>query len=141
MSSPSGERIEISAEIPKATDALAVWIWYGRELEADLQRYYHVNIADWLHGDMSSRRLLTLIDGLPEESLFKTWALRGGDWSSAEYREARMINEVALSRADGKGYMPTLIKSPWQIADDEATDDFRRRKHDENLQQLRGKEQ
>lgn len=87
---------------------------------------------------MPSRRLMTLLDGLPEQSLFKTWAHRGGDWSEEQYLTARLINEVALSRADGKGYMPTLVQSPWQIADDEATDEFRRTRHADNLKQLRG---
>lgn len=87
---------------------------------------------------MDSRRLLLLLESLPEESLFKTWAIRGGDWTDAQYVQARIVNEIALSRADGKGYMPNLLKSPAQIADEQATDAWRRARHDETLKQLRG---
>lgn len=87
---------------------------------------------------MDSGRLLRLLDGLPDESLFKTWALRGGDWSNDQYTQARMINELALSRADGKGYMPNLMKSPMQIEAEDYADSYRDRRHDETLKQLQG---
>ncbi len=87
---------------------------------------------------MDSRRFLALLDGLPDESMLKTWAVRRGDWSEAQYIAARTVNELALARADGKGYMPELVRSPAQIADDEATDAYRRAKHSENLRQLEG---
>jgi len=85
---------------------------------------------------MESRRLMTLVDGLPDESLFKTWAQRGGDWTQTQYITARLVNEVALSRADGKGYHPELVKSPAQIASEMAEDEWRRRRHRENLTEL-----
>lgn len=88
---------------------------------------------------MSSRQLLTLLDGLPDESTFKTWALRGGDWHEGQYMQARMINEISLSRADGKGYMPQLMKSPFQIAAEQAEDDYRVSRHAENMKQLQGR--
>lgn len=87
---------------------------------------------------MDSRRFLTLIDALPDESMFKTWAVRGGDWNSDQYIAARTVNEIALSRADGKGYMPQLIRSPLQMAEEEAADKYRASRHDDNLRQLRG---
>lgn len=89
---------------------------------------------------MSSNQFLNLVDGLPDASLFKTWAVRGGDWTENQYIQARLINEVALSRADGKGYMPNILKSPAQIADDEAVDAYRRRRHTETLKELMGEE-
>lgn len=90
---------------------------------------------------MDSRRLLTLLDGLPNESSFKLWAIRGGDWTEAEYIQARLVNELALSRADGKGYMPDLLRSPMQIAQDNSDDEYRNRRHQDALLELRGQEQ
>ena len=85
---------------------------------------------------MDSRRFLTLIDGLPDESLFKTWAVRGGDWSQAQYITARGVNEVALSRADGKGYMPVLVQSPLQLVEEQVKADYRRDRHEDTLKEL-----
>lgn len=120
------------------TDAFKIWRWFSREIEADLLRFYRVDVRDWYCGAMDSRRFLTLLDGLPEESLFSKWALRRGDWTEREYVAARQVNEVALSRADGKGYMPQLVKSPMQMAADEAETDYRRQRHHDTLRQLRG---
>lgn len=126
------------AEIPKVFDALLIWRWYCREIEADFQHHYNIDIADWVRGHMTSRRLIALLDGLPEESMFKRWAVRGGDWSEAQYLQARLVNEVALSRADGKGYTPQLVKSPAQTAaaDDDA--EYRRHRHEQTLKELHG---
>lgn len=72
---------------------------------------------------------------LPERSAFNT-ALRGGDWSLGEYREARIINELAAAHAAGRGYDPLL--SPAEIAAEKAHEAWQKRRHDENLAQLRG---
>lgn len=45
---------------------------HSDEVEADLQRYYGVRYADRFTGDMTIRRLLVLVQGLPQESLFKS---------------------------------------------------------------------
>lgn len=137
MNTRSGARTG-SSRIPKVADAVAAWRWYSRELDADFARFYHRDIRDWYVGDMSSRQFLNLIDGLPEHSLFKTWAVRGGDWTENQYLQARLINEVALSRADGKGYAPHLVKSPMEYAAEQATETYRRNRHDETLKALRG---
>lgn len=136
-SSRSGAGIG-SAATPKVTDAFLIWRWFAREIEADLLRYYNVDVRDWFTEVMDSRRLLTLLDGLPDESSFKTWAIRGGDWTADQYVQARLVNELALARADGKGYTPNLLKSPMQIAGDRAESDYRAKRHSENLKQLRG---
>lgn len=120
------------------TDAFLIWRWFSREIEADFLRFYRVDVRDWYSGAMDSRRFLTLLDGLPDESAFKTWAERRGDWTEDQYVAARQVNETALSRADGKGYMPQLVKSPRQMADDQAEASYRSRRHNENLRQLRG---
>lgn len=138
MSSRSGGRTGRTGETPKASDAFFLWRWASREIDADLLRFYHLDIHDWFTGDLSSRRLLNLLDGLPDESMFKTWVVRGGDWCEDQYVQARLVNETALARADGKGYMPNLLKSPFELADDEAADTYRRNRHDETLKMLRG---
>lgn len=137
-SSASGGGIGSAAKTPKAADAFKVWRWFSREIEADFFRFYRLDVRDWFRGAMDSRRFLTLVDGLPAESLYKTWAHRGGDWTEQQYITARQMNETALGRADGKGYQPQLVKSPFQLAADEAEDAYRQMRHDENLRQLRG---
>jgi hypothetical protein len=124
------------AETPKAAEAFALWRWYSREITADLLRFYNVDIHDWYSGRMSSSRLIILLEGLPEESMFQTWAVRGGDWTLNQYIQVRIANELALSRADGKGYMPNLLKSPMQAASEEAAEQYRKQRHSDTLKQL-----
>lgn len=136
-SSRSGAGV-VSAATPKVTDAFRIWRFYSREIEADFMRFYRVDIRDWYSGAMDSRRFLALLDGLPDEASFSRWAMRGGDWSEDQYVAARGVNEAALARADGKGYMPQLVKSPMQIAADQAEVQYRNQRHEDNLNQLRG---
>ena len=140
MSSASGAATAPSAATPKAPDLFPLWRFYSREIEADLARYYQIDIRDWYLGVVDSRRVLTLLDGLPDESSFKTWAMRAGDWPESQYITARLVNEMALARADGKGYMPQLVMSPHQIAAESAEDDYRLSRHRDNLRALRGEE-
>lgn len=53
--------------------AIAVWRLYPTQIESGLSLFYHRNIDEWLADDpsMSSRELLGLIEGLPEDSDFK----------------------------------------------------------------------
>ena len=87
---------------------------------------------------MTSRELLVILDGLPERSEFKTWAFRGGDWTSEQLISARIANQLALSRADGRDYEFDLILSPYEQAKELVHDDWQRTRHDEVLAQLRG---
>jgi hypothetical protein len=114
---------------------------FSREIEADLLRFYRVDVRDWFSGVMDSRLLISLLDGLPDESSFKTWAVRAGDWTEDQYVAARLVNEVALSRADGKGYVPSMLKSPMQIVAENAEDEYRSKRHNDALRELRGEEQ
>lgn len=75
---------------------------------------------------------------LPEQSALNT-ALRGGDWSLEEYRTARIINELAAARADGRGYTPDLLLSPLEAWREKAQLDHKKQRHDTTLAQLRGK--
>lgn len=45
---------------------------FSREIESDLSLYHHIDIGDWHEGRISSRKLLVLTDGLPEDSWYKT---------------------------------------------------------------------
>lgn len=68
---------------------------------------------------MSSRRLLVLLDHLPEDSAFKT-AIREGDWSFEQYISVGILNEIRLLRTDqaainGHKMDSALIESPAQM--------------------------
>ena len=125
---------------PKIEEAIATWRWYSREIGADLARFYPGrSIYEWLRGEMDSTELLMLIDGLPDESQFKTWAERGGDWSEAQYIAARTANELALARADGAGYTPELIRSPAQKQAEFDKDRLAHMRRQQGMAELTGK--
>jgi hypothetical protein len=71
---------------------------FPREIEADLL-FRGVDIEDWHQGRMSSRRLLALIDALPDDSAYLR-ERRDGDWSEREYMWAVLVNEIKLLRAE-----------------------------------------
>ena len=47
------------------------WRLFPREIECDLSLYHHIDIGEWHVGNLSSRKLLALLDGLPDESWYK----------------------------------------------------------------------
>lgn len=85
--------------------------------------------------DKDGREWLVAADFLPERSAFNT-ALRGGDWSPEEYRQARLINEMATAYAYGRGYEMEL--SPAQEAAEKAHEEWQIDTHGNTLAQLRG---
>lgn len=93
-------------------------------------------LLDDLLGLITEDNMLVTALYLPEESALNT-ALRGGDWSAAEYREARIINELAAGRADGTDMKPEFLQSPMEIFAEKAQADWQRQKHDENVAQLK----
>jgi hypothetical protein len=52
-------------------EAIPRWRLFPREIEHDLSYYHDRDIADWHEGRMSSRKLLVLTDGLPDDSWYK----------------------------------------------------------------------
>jgi hypothetical protein len=72
--------------------------WYPGEIESDLSRYHRLDVADWHRGVVSSRKLLTLLEHLPEEAAYKR-ALRDGGYTQAEWMAAETHNEIARLRA------------------------------------------
>lgn len=87
---------------------------------------------------MSSSELLDLLEFLPEESATKT-AERSGDWSTHEYRAARIVNELALMRYEhAGGQKPNLDLSPGEQFVKQEKDEWRTRRHAEVSAQLHG---
>lgn len=89
---------------------------------------------------MSSAELLDLLEFLPDEAATKT-AERSGDWTGEQYRQARIINEIALMRYEhAGGHKPQLEMSPAQKFLKREKDDWRAERHAAIAAQLhRGK--
>jgi len=95
---------------------------------------------------MSSRRLLLLIERLPEDGSFKR-ALRGDDWDFKTYLAAATLNETKALRADLRAmiakeemlYEPVL--SPQQHTSREISQQQAREIHDDLIAHLRGEKQ
>ena len=115
---------------------------FPREIEADLL-FRGIDIADWHQGEMSSRRLLCLIDALPDDSAY--WKeRRDGDWSVKEHLEAAMVNELRLLRADQAAIHADnkmdidLVKSPSQRKEQEDLADRSRQARQRVMSELKG---
>ena len=100
-------------------------------MEADLQRYYRVDLRDLWRGGLTLRRLRVLLDGLPPDSLWWT-AMRqrddllatagGGDvdtarWDTTHELLAALIdatNEVAwtVAQVNSKHKLPSPSRFP-----------------------------
>jgi hypothetical protein len=83
-----------------------VWRLFPNQIESDLELHYGLSIGEWHRGEMRSRRLLVLLNGLPDRSKFKG-ALRGYpfgvdyDWAPEEYRAAAVARQQAPLNNDG----------------------------------------
>lgn len=114
---------------------------FPREIEADLL-FRGIDIGEWHRGEMSSRRLLCLIDALPDDSAY--WReRRDGDWSWEQYMTATLINEVRLSRADnaaihaGHKMDINLVESPAEAREQEKLADRQRSVREHVLAQMK----
>lgn len=115
---------------------------FPREIEADLL-FRGIDIGDWHQGRMSSRRLLCLIDALPDDSNY--WKeRRDGDWSAQEYINAAVVNELRLLRADQAAIHAdnkmdfNLVESPAQQKQDEELAEKSRKAREIIMAQLKG---
>jgi hypothetical protein len=72
---------------------------WPHQIEADLARYYHLDIADWHTGVMTSRRLLALLEQLPDDSVYKTAFERDGQWPVWMQMLKTVANETSMHRA------------------------------------------
>jgi hypothetical protein len=114
---------------------------YANDIEADLL-FKNIDIFDWYQGKMSSRRLLVLIERLPEKGAFKT-AIRDGEWTLQEQLLTAVFNQIHAMRGDayGEGFLfrPILSPSMQRQKDDELA--AARAAHDDVIAQLRGEKQ
>lgn len=104
-----------------------MWLLAPTAIEADLRREYPgVRLRDWLHGEMTSREFMVLIEYLSDDSGFKAIAPkpfgRDGDWPLAIKMAAKTHEELALNRASkyvggDNEYIPQVfIPPPEQLA-------------------------
>lgn len=118
------------------------------EIESDLL-LRGIDIHDWFtqakdrHGrlKLSSRRLLTLLEFLPDKSAFKTSARE--DWSDEEYVQVGILNEIRMLRGDqaaiaGHEMDPVLLESPRQLREREEYREEQKLVRDGLLKHLRG---
>ena len=117
---------------------------FPREIEADLL-FRGIDIADWHQGRMSSRRLMCLIDALPDDSAY--WKeRRDGDWSATEYINAAIVNELRLLRADQAAIHTeekmdiNLVESPSQRKQDEQLAERSRQARSRIMSELHGQQ-
>jgi hypothetical protein len=70
---------------------------HAEAIEADLLRYYGVDLHDYHRGRLSARRLRVLIQHLPRDAALVR-AVHGGDaeWGLAEHLLAAAVDQVAL---------------------------------------------
>jgi len=106
---------------------------WPREIEADFQREYRLDIADWWSGRLTSRRALVLLDQLSENSGYKREYERAGNWPVWQQMLKGLHNETALHRAGlyaggDNAYDPDLYYDPVEIqkfiAEAEALQEF-----------------
>lgn len=69
------------------------WKLFPREIEADLNLHHRIDVGDWHEGRVSSRRVLTLLDGLPSDTWYKLSVQRFLEWMREE-EERRYRNEI-----------------------------------------------
>lgn len=92
-----------------------VWRIWPRQIASDLQRFFHLDIADWHQGRMSSYKLLELFGAsvtedeqtrtrtidveFPPEQGALARALRGGCWPIWQQMMAETVNEAYRFRS------------------------------------------
>lgn len=98
---------------------------FPKEIEAELL-FRGIDVFLWHRGEMSSRRLLVLIEAIADDpNSALSIERRDKDWSELQYLTAGMLNEIRLLRADqaalhaGKRMDISLVKSPAQTEEDE----------------------
>lgn len=68
-------------------------------MEADLARFYALDVGEFWRGTLSARRLWVLVTQLPDDAA-TVKAQRGTPWPDLLYLVARVVDEVAYSRAE-----------------------------------------
>lgn len=52
-------------------ELLPRWRLFAREIECDLSIYHRLDIGEWHEGRVSSRKVITLLDGLTNDCWYK----------------------------------------------------------------------
>lgn len=89
---------------------------HGEPIEADLQRYYGIPLADLFAGRLSWRRLKVLIRQLPRESATARSQIGPvAEWTVGEYLLAALLDTARhgnWQRGGGKGQRPRPVPRP-----------------------------
>lgn len=88
---------------------------HGGALEADLHRFYGMDLADLWRGTLGARKISVLLEHLPEESAVRRAEGGAGSLTMVErfLRELRHIGELQLYQGGGgKGQKPKPPKDP-----------------------------
>jgi hypothetical protein len=100
---------------------------HGEALEADLQRFYQVDLADMYRGRVSVRKVSVLASHLPRGSAVGVRI--GGAAAISEEVEGHWLVEAALYRiahgqAGGKGKAPEMREYPLGVHEQAAKADY-----------------
>ena len=100
---------------------------HGEALEADLQRYYQVDLADMYRGRVSPRRVSVLATNLPRASAVGV-RLGGATAISGEVEASWLLENAVLriahAQAGGKGKPPEMREYPLGVAEMAKKDTF-----------------
>lgn len=88
----------------------------GALLEADLLRFYGVDLRGLVTGELSWRRLKSLVAGLPRQAAVVRAALDdGADWGVTDHLMASVVDLLSSAnwqRGGGKGARPKPVTRP-----------------------------
>lgn len=85
--------------------ALAVWSLWPTEIEsgllgkADIHDWHRGTRYEWGGLKLSSRRLLVLLDDMPEASKYRSVRERDGNWPEWQQMLKHLTNETSLHRS------------------------------------------
>ncbi len=71
---------------------------HAEALEADLLRFYGVDLLDWHRGRLSARRLTVLVKHLPRESaVHRAQAGESAEWGVTDHLLAAVVDQLAVA--------------------------------------------
>ncbi|WAP59827.1 hypothetical protein [Streptomyces sp. S465] len=71
---------------------------HAEALEADLLRYYGVDLLDWHREELSSRRLAVLVRHLPPDSAFvRSREGEAAEWTLTDHLLAAAVDHLAIA--------------------------------------------
>ena len=97
---------------------------HGEAVEADFQRYYHLDLLDLWRGLITPRKAAVLVTQLPAGA--QTWVACGYDnaWTLTDHLTATLVDVLQIANwqraGDSKAKRPTPVKRPHDIRGDNA---------------------